>query len=184
MSKSAGNVVLLSDVIAKGLDPLALRLCFLENRYRSQMDLTWDSLKAAGSTIERWRVKYGQWKSDGEIDKQFVTEFSQGALADIQRDLDTPRAMQQLRKLEKDEFLSGATKAECFKIMDSIFALDVTRAPKAKAEPSKEILELLEQRSGARASKDFALSDKLRDQLSKLGVGVKDSPAGQDWDWL
>ncbi|CAB4667584.1 MAG: cysteine--tRNA ligase [Actinobacteria bacterium] len=184
MSKSAGNVVLLSDVIAKGLDPLALRLCFLENRYRSQMDLTWDSLKAAGSTIERWRVKYAHWKSEGEIDKQFVAEFSQGALADIQRDLDTPRAIQQLRKLEKDEFLSGATKAECFQIMDSIFALDITRAPKVKAEPNEEILELLELRSGARASKDFALSDKLRDQLSKLGVGVKDSPAGQDWDWL
>ncbi len=51
MSKSAGNVVLLSDVIAKGLDPLALRLCFLENRYRSQMDLSWDSLKAADATL-------------------------------------------------------------------------------------------------------------------------------------
>ena len=68
--------------------------------------------------------------------------------------------------------------------MDSIFALDITRAPKAKAEASEEILELLAKRSNARSSKDFALSDKLRDELSKLGVGVKDSPAGQDWDWL
>ena len=184
MSKSAGNVVLLSDVIAKGLDPLSLRLCFLENRYRSQMDLTWGSLKAADSTIERWRIKFAHWKNEGEVDKQFVAEFSQGSLAEIQRDLDTPRAIQQLRKLEKDEYLSGATKAECFQIMDSIFALDIARAPKAKAEPSQEILDLLKQRSGARATKDFVLSDNLRDQLSKLGVSVKDSPAGQDWDWL
>jgi cysteinyl-tRNA synthetase len=44
MSKSSGNVVLLSDVIARGFDPLALRFCFLENRYRSQMDLSWNSL--------------------------------------------------------------------------------------------------------------------------------------------
>ena len=58
MSKSAGNVVLLSDVIEKGLDPLALRLCFLENRYRSQMDLTWDSLRAADATLDRWRKKW------------------------------------------------------------------------------------------------------------------------------
>jgi cysteinyl-tRNA synthetase len=41
MSKSSGNVLLVSEVIEKGFDPLALRLCFLENRYRSQMDLTW-----------------------------------------------------------------------------------------------------------------------------------------------
>ena len=45
------------DLIAKRLDPLSLRLCFLENRYRSQMDLSWDSLKAAHLLIQRWREK-------------------------------------------------------------------------------------------------------------------------------
>lgn len=48
MSKSAGNVVLLDDVITKGFDPLSLRLCFLENRYRSQMDLSWQSISEIG----------------------------------------------------------------------------------------------------------------------------------------
>ena len=184
MSKSAGNVILLSDVIAKGIDPLALRLCFLENRYRSQMDLTWDSLKAADTTIERWRNKYSIWKNDADIDKQFVNEFCQGSLVDIQHDLDTPRAIQQLRKLEKDESLSGGTKAACFEIMDQIYGLDISKAPKEKLEPTPEIIDLLEKRKIARASKDFSLSDQLRDQLEKLGVGIKDSPAGQDWNWL
>ena len=184
MSKSAGNVVLLNDVIAKGLDPLALRLCFLENRYRSQMDLTWDSLKAADGTIERWRNKYSKWQIDGEIDNGFVKDFCAGCLAEINHDLDTPRAIQQLRRLEKDEELSGATKAACFEIMDQIFALDLSRAPKGRAEASPEILELLEKRRIARASKDFALSDLLREQLTKLGVEIKDSTSGQDWDWL
>lgn len=49
MSKSSGNVVLIRDLIERGIDPLALRFCFMENRYRSQMDLSWDSLKAAHS---------------------------------------------------------------------------------------------------------------------------------------
>ena len=56
MSKSAGNVVLLQDIIDRGLDPLAARLAFLENRYRSQMDLTWASLEAAHVTLRRWRM--------------------------------------------------------------------------------------------------------------------------------
>ena len=102
----------------------------------------------------------------------------------MNHDLDTPRAIQQLRRLEKDEELSVATKAACFEIMDQIFALDLSRAPKGRAEASPEILELLEKRRIARASKDFALSDLLREQLTKLGVEIKDSTSGQDWDWL
>jgi len=183
MSKSAGNVVLLNDVIAKGLDPLALRLCFLENRYRSQMDLTWDSLRAADATLDRWRKKMAQWQDQGEIDDQFVSDFSAGSLADIKQDLDTPRALQQLRKLEKDELISGATKAACFSAVDEIYGLEIAREPKAKAEATAEILELLEKRKLARESKDFAASDNLRDQLLKLGISIKDSPAGQEWDW-
>ena len=183
MSKSAGNVVLLNDVIEKGFDPLALRLCFLENRYRSQMDLTWDSLRAADATLERWRKKLAQWQDQGEIDNQFVSDFSAGTLADIKEDLDTPRALQQLRKLEKDELISGATKLACFVSVDEIYGLDIARAPKAKVEATPEILDLLEKRRSARETKDFAASDTLRDQLLKLGISIKDSPAGQEWDW-
>jgi cysteinyl-tRNA synthetase len=183
MSKSAGNVVLLNDVIEKGFDPLALRLCFLENRYRSQMDLTWDSLRAADATLERWRKKLAQWQDQGEIDNQFVSDFSAGTLADIKEDLDTPRALQQLRKLEKDELISGATKLACFVSVDEIYGLDFARAPKAKVEATPEILDLLEKRRSARETKDFAASDTLRDQLLKLGISIKDSPAGQEWDW-
>ena len=183
MSKSAGNVVLLRDVIAKGLDPLSLRLCFLENRYRSQMDLTWDSLKAADATLNRWRGKYANWIAEGEIDKQFVNDFTHGSLVDIQNDLDTPRALQQLRKLEKDEFLTGATKAACFQVMDEIYGLDLSKAPAPKAEPTPELAELLGARRDARAAKDFAKSDELRDLMAKLGVLVKDTPTGQEWDW-
>ena len=184
MSKSAGNVVLLNDVIAKGLDPLALRLCFLENRYRSQMDLTWDALRAADVTLERWRKKLAQWQDQGDVDSQFVNDFSAGTLADIKQDLDTPRALQQLRKLEKDELISGATKLACFVSVDEIYGLEIARAPKAKAEATPEILDLLEKRKSARETKDFAASDTLRDQLLKLGISIKDSPAGQEWDWI
>ncbi len=184
MSKSAGNVVLLSDVIEKGLDPLALRLCFLENRYRGQMDLTWDSLRAADATLDRWRKKMVQWSEQGEVDNKFVSDFCEGTLGDIQQDLDTPRALQQLRRLEKDELISGATKVACFIRVDEIYGLEIARAPKVKAEATPEISDLLEERKRARESKNFEASDKLRDQLLKLGISIKDSPSGQEWDWI
>ena len=184
MSKSAGNVVLLTHLIEKGLDPLSLRLSFLENRYRSQMDLTWGSLDAADSTLKRWRLKMSQWRESGDVDSKFVSEFVQGSLADIQRDLDTPRAIQKLRKLERDELISGATKAACLTEIDKIYALDLARPPKLKAELSPELQDLISKRSQARAAKDFALSDELRSELNKLGVSVKDTPEGQEWDWI
>lgn len=183
MSKSAGNVILLSDVVAKGLDPMALRLCFLENRYRSQMDLTWDSLKAADSTLSRWRQRIREWSSQGEIDESFISDFSLGSVTDIQKDLDIPRALQQLRKLEKDPYFTGATKAACFTKLDEIYGLELGRPKETKKELSSELIELLGERSTARAAKDFARSDKLRNQLSTLGISVKDSPTGQNWEW-
>ena len=62
--------------------------------------------------------------------------------------------------------------------------LDIARAPKAKVEATPEILDLLEKRKIARETKDFVASDTLRDQLLKLGISIKDSPAGQEWDWI
>jgi cysteinyl-tRNA synthetase len=148
------------------------------------MDLNLDSLRAADATLDRWRKKMAQWAEQGEVDHKFVSDFCKGTLADIQQDLDTPRALQQLRKLEKDELLSGATKAECFIRVDEIYGLEIARAPKVKAEATPEILNLLEERKRARESRDFAASDSLRDQLVKLGISIKDSPTGQEWDWI
>jgi cysteinyl-tRNA synthetase len=80
MSKSSGNVVLVEDLLSKGIDPLALRLCFLENRYRSQMDLTWNSLQVADETLKRWRTKMSEWgtSNDAIPDKE---------IADLEREL-------------------------------------------------------------------------------------------------
>ena len=105
-------------------------------------------------------------------------------MADIQHDLDTPRAIQKLRKLERDELISGATKAACFIEIDKIYGLELARPPEVKAELSPELQELIGKRSQARLAKDFALSDQLRAELNRLGVSVKDTPEGQEWECI
>ena len=182
MSKSAGNVVLMEDVVQKGFDPLALRLVFLENRYRSQMDLNWDQISAADSTLSRWRKKYQEWSSaelpsdSAEIDAHVESLFDI-----IRDDLDTPRALVELRAIERDASISPNGKAAIFAALDAVLGLDLTRAPK-KIELSPEISELIEKRRTARAAKDFATSDLLRDQLFALGISVKDGPDGMSWE--
>lgn len=181
MSKSSGNVVLLSDLIAIDLDPLSLRLCLLENRYRSQMDLTWDALKTADLTLKKWREKFAD--ISGEIDLEVVAlEVAQMAM-DMNLDLDSPRALQKFRAMERNQNISPASKrAIAFKI-DEIFGLELSRKV-VKKEPSESALELLAIRDSARKSKDFKASDELRDELHKIGIAVRDTPSGQEWDWL
>ena len=174
MSKSAGNVVLLQDIIDRGLDPLAARLAFLENRYRSQMDLTWASLEAAHVTLRRWRTV----AQSGESDNQLIAD--QDFLAAIYTDLDTPRALQRLRTVEKNTALTPEEKAGIFRFADQILGLDLERAPE-KRELTELQSQLLSQRETARADKNFAESDRLRTLLEESGLEIQDSPQGQSW---
>ncbi len=184
MSKSAGNVVLVSDLIAKGLDPLSLRVCLLENRYRSQMDLTWQSLTAANQLLERWRSKINEWASDSNLQADEVSKNFDEVIKDLCTDLDTPRAMQKLREIEKNLQLSNATKLAIFKEVDQVLGLDLTRQPKPKAEPGKEQLQLINLRQVARDEGNYQESDRLRDLLKSEGIEVRDNPDGQSWSWL
>jgi len=182
MSKSAGNVVLVSDVMARGFDPLSLRFCFLENRYRSQMDLSWNSISAAHATLQRLRAKYQRWRKEP---KEYAPEseaFVRAILADFQADLDTPQAMLKLRSLEKDTSFSDGKKAAILEKLEPLIALKLLEQMPSKELP-EEAKELLEARRTARESKNFALSDQLRDQLLLLGISVSDSPSGQSWRW-
>jgi cysteinyl-tRNA synthetase len=174
MSKSAGNVLLLQDVIDRGLDPLAARLAFLENRYRSQMDLTWASLEAAHVTLRRWRTLVQSGQPNGELiaDQDFLSA--------INSDLDTPRGLLRLRAVEKSAALTAADKAAIFRFADQILGLDLSRIPE-KRELTEVQSQLLRQREDARANKDFSESDRLRTLLEESGLAIKDGPQGQSW---
>ena len=173
MAKSSGNVVLLSDIAARGFDPLSLRFCLLENRYRSQMDLTWDSIAAANATLKRWR-KSGLGKSD-------KTEIDAEILAALENDLDTPRVMQRLRSVEKDQNLTTQKRAAIFSFADQVLGLDLDREVVVPELPS-DIAKLLADRELARSSKNWSESDRIRIELESAGLIINDTAEGQDWE--
>ena len=171
MSKSSDNVVLVSDIIARGIDPLALRLCFLENRYRSQMDLTWNSITAANETLKRWRNKMSTWNHSHStaIDPEMESAFN--------NDLDTPKVILRLREIEKSEV---ENKRELFLYADQVLGLDLDR-PNFARELTDQMKKLLDERVKARDEKRWADSDALRVQLEELGLEIKDTAEGQNW---
>jgi len=174
MSKSANNVVLVEDLIAEGLDPLSLRLALMENRYRSQMDLTWESLRAANATLIRWRTAMTTWgESTGALeDNEVITALSE--------DLDTPKALLRLRAVEKDQSLTPQSKREIFNFADLVLALDLSRVIETK-RLSAEQESLLAERALARTNKNWYESDRLRDLLAASGIAISDGADGQNW---
>lgn len=171
MSKSSGNVVLVSDITKRGIDPLALRLCFLENRYRSQMDLTWNSITAAHETLKRWRNKMASWSQSPTISNDPEME------AAFNNDLDTPKVILRLREIEKSNL---DNKGDLFRYADQVLGLDLGR-PIVARELTQQMQELLNERTKARSEKRWADSDALRLQLENLGLVIKDTAEGQSW---
>jgi cysteinyl-tRNA synthetase len=176
MSKSAGNVLLVKDLEERGLDPLSLRLSLLENRYRSQMDLTWAGLEAANLTLRRWRTNMASWGD--ELNELQDLEVSKA----FERDLDTPRALLRLRAVEKDSSLSPEVKRSIFLYADSLLGLELGRTIEIRPLSSDQA-KLLQIRKRARESKNWKESDRLRDLLVNTGITVSDGPDGQSWSW-
>lgn len=184
MSKSAGNVVLLSDVVERGFDPLSVRFCLMENRYRSQMDLSWDSIAAADKVLDRWRSITAQAEGAKDLTAA-MTSIRDEIVGYLAADLDSPRALQRLRSLEKESAIPLAEKAQLFASIDPLLGLDLTATPKSKEKKlSEEDAALLESRSKARDDRDFAESDRIRELLASRGIEVRDLPTGQEWHWI
>ena len=178
MAKSTGNVVLVSDVVERGFDPLALRLAFLGTRYRQQANLSWEQIAGAQRTLDRWRALVA---ASAESPSQPIDATVQAAVLEaFSDDLDTPRALQLLRAFEKSGASAGSV-FETFAWADRLLGLDLARdVGRGPAALPAGAAELLEQRAAARAAKDWAASDTLRDELASLGVTVKDTKDGQE----
>jgi cysteinyl-tRNA synthetase len=180
MAKSTGNVILVSDLIARGLDPLAIRLAFLRTRYRQQTDLSWVAIEAADKAIARWRADVAAWAESPSqpMAKAYVGRIEQ-AFAD---DLDTPRAVVALQELFADTSVADGSRFETAANLDNLFGLDLVRdVGKAPSTLPAGAQSLLDERAEARGRKDFAASDRLRDELAARGVAVTDGPGGQTW---
>lgn len=175
MAKSSGNVILVSDVVEHGYDPLALRLALLENRYRSQIDMTWQSISAADATLKRWRKSLTQWGDSNEIK---IDEAIQGH---FMNDLDTPKALIRLREIEKDSTIGTQDKRGIFLYADLVLALDLDKF-EGEVELTAQALQKLEARAAARIAGDWAESDRLRDELAHDGIIVRDGKDGQSWE--
>jgi cysteinyl-tRNA synthetase len=200
MSKSAGEFLRLQTLVDKGFHPLAYRLMCLQAHYRSELEFSWDNLVAANTRLSRFVIAVRQMLS-GVDTRPATTEIAAVSDVDLTQclaafdyavsdDLHMPRA---IAVLEEAVFLKGKEAAEqlaAIAKMDKVVGLnllhlqrtDLRIRPKTATITEEEIETALHQRKEARAAKDFAKSDAIRDDLIARGVEVMDGDP-LEWDW-
>ncbi|HWV59373.1 MAG TPA: cysteine--tRNA ligase [Sphingopyxis sp.] len=192
MSKSSGEFLRVQLLIDKGYHPLAYRLMCLQAHYRSELEFSWEGLGAALTRLKRLVM------AAAPVREAEAIEATDRRLADLlarfdaamSDDLNTPVALTLLEEVAAMKKIDAGQKRATLAAMDAVLGLDlltIDRAalrvrPRAATIGEDEIDAILARRKDARAAKDFAASDALRDELGAAGVEVMDGdPLG--WEW-
>ena len=187
MSKSAGNFYTLRDLLDKGWTGREVRYLLLSVRYREPLNFTFEGMAGARAALQRldeWGVRLEQ-AAQGATSAESPSGLNLDAFgAALDDDLNISAALGSLfdivresNRLISENQLTPAQARGLREWRERIFSV-LRFEPEAAAIPA-EVTALLDQRAAARAAKDFAASDTLRDQIAALGWAVKDTKAGQ-----
>jgi cysteinyl-tRNA synthetase len=180
MSKSLGNFRTLTDML-EVVDPRAYRLVVLQSQYRAPVEVTGATLDTATNTLAGLDA-FARRVADlpeASADQRALDRFR----AAMDDDLDTPRAVAELMNMVKaansaldagDAAAAAALAAAVGEMADAVGLELVGGAGDVPAE----VTDLVAKRQEARASRDFAAADAIRDQLEGLGWVVEDTPQG------
>ncbi|ACF10635.1 cysteinyl-tRNA synthetase [Chlorobaculum parvum NCIB 8327] len=199
MGKSLKNFVNLKELFGT-FDPLVIRFFILQSHYRSPLDFSEAAIKASQSGFEKLQETYKRLVESAEDKGQLeVATFEQKITDALNDDFNTPVAIAVLFEFIKalngaldKGGLDAASKAAALALL-ATYAGEVLGILKSRNEllagesgESAQTLDdvmqvLLELRKEARANKDFATSDKIRDLLMERGIEVKDTKEGATW---
>ena len=181
MSKSLGNIYTLKDLQEKGIEPLAYKLFCFSSHYRNKLNFTFEGAKASQISLNRLRQGYISHENGTEdVSDEQIKEFEERFHKSINDDLNLPAAMGVVWEVIRSDVKSPKL-AELLLKFDTVLGLKIDEAPKTeKTELPEEILKLVEQRNLARKNKNWAESDKIRDELQAKGYSVKDTKEGME----
>ncbi len=190
MGKSEGNAVTLKTVKKRGFKPLDYRYYLFGAHYRTQLTFTWEALTGARNARMALNDRVaGLAQAAGDPDGTPVGELGEAArvareamVESISDDMNIPKALGQLWALMKDDSVPAADRLGVALDMDSVLGLKLSDAAAGGAAVLPEgLAALISEREQARARKDFARADELRDELRQRGVLVEDTASGTTW---
>jgi cysteinyl-tRNA synthetase len=194
MAKSLGNFFTLRDLMAKGVDPVALRYAIQSNHYRKVLNFSFEGLRAAENALKRIRAFRTRMEGEGQAGGgPWKETFNPQARLDQAReafwaamtdDLNTPEALAAIFTLINDLNAQDDHVALTREERNAVLAfLDETDAifaawPHQASTLDAEVEALIEARKAAKAAKNWAEADRVRDQLKALGIVLEDRKDG------
>lgn len=186
MSKSSGEFLTLSLLMDKGFNPLDYRIFAYTSHYRNYLNFNWEALESARDANKSLHKKtdplIGKATAiESEAARKFKQDFKE-ALGD---DLNVPKALGVLNSMLRSDLPEGE-RAALVQDFDKVLGLrlDIPREEFEKKQDNVDtakIEALIEERTLARKAKNWAESDRIRDELAAMGVAIKDSPTGTTW---
>jgi cysteinyl-tRNA synthetase len=193
MAKSVGNIARVADLIESGVAPRALRYALISVHYRAPLNYSDESLTSAAAAVERIDAvlaaldAYREDRADDPELPAVLDRTRAGFEAGFDDDLNVSEALAALfdgiRDLNRRIDARALSTADAGRAVELIRELDgvLGVAAPAGSDLDPELEAMLDARVAARAARDWAESDRLRDALLARGVAVEDTRDGQRW---
>jgi len=192
MAKSFGNFYTLRDLLDKGFAPLAIRYLLLATHYRMQLNFAFDALESARNGLERYNDFISNLadvagESDGGEADGYIDRVLKGFEEALDDDLNISAALGEvfnfIRDINRVKAEGKLSKAEADRVRETMNRIDGVLGFRKKAEGSldADIEAKIQARIDARAAKNWAESDRIRDELLAEGIILEDTPSGTKW---
>ena len=187
MSKSIGNVISVGEALNM-FSPAALRLFFMSSHYRNPLVYSEQNIAAQERAIERIRNAASAEERSADGEPLDAAPYKSTFIAAMDDDLNTPRALAAIFDLSRqinrarEDGKSVSEAQRTLRDLADVLGIDVDAPPDDASGDIAPFVDLLVQtRADLRAARQYALADKIRDNLAALGVTLEDGGGGTEW---
>ncbi len=183
MSKSKGDFLTVSLLEEKGYNPLVYRMFCLQSHYRKPLTFSYESLDNTAKAYDKLVKRVSALNKDGQVDTEKAKDLEDAFKTALDNDLNTSLGLTALYDVLKAD-LNDATKLYLIAKFDQVLCLDLVKesADTTSADLDSEIEALIQKRQEARANKDWATADAIRDELAARHIKLIDTPDGIKWE--
>ena len=187
ISKSLGNGFTLEQIMSQGFSPMDFKMFVLQSQYRTESNFNFENLKSAKNRLKNWQnIANLRWQIKGNDGIIPSLATKQVILEEVNNNLDTPKALAKIDDIFSEiikanpEKLNHSNLLELLEFIDELLGLNlIASTPDISDEIKIKIIE----RNNARAEKNWAKSDEIRDELLSKNIILRDTPKKSFWEY-
>lgn len=184
MSKSKGDFLTVSLLESKGYDPIVYRMFCLQSHYRKPLTFSYESLDNTAKAYDKLIKRISALDNDGQVNVEAADKLIASFMEAMDNDLNTSLGLTSVYDVLKAD-VNDATKRYVLGELDKVLSLNLLEEKKSENTSddalTAEIEDLIAKRTEARAAKDWATADAIRDKLTAMNIVVVDTKDGISW---